>query len=190
MLALCTTDLGNLCDARGFSGKRGVVGGRQPPNETRGPRCAFQAPPPADKGEATAEAEAGKNRMKHCPSAVKGAKTEARKVDGGMELTITGKGAKEIQKRAAYLVELSEKRPAPEQAIGEQKARAKKHSGAGEFGGGVGYCPVVMKDTTLETRKTPKGVVVVLKATRAGDADALQKIVRERLARLPSLLKE
>ncbi len=159
---------------------------------------AFQSPPPAPpaskaetKAGAKAEAEAGKNKMKHCPSAVKGAKTEARNLDGGVELTITGKGVKEIQKRAAYLVELSTKRPSPEEALKEAKGKeAKKHSGAGEFGGGVGYCPVVMKDTMLETKKTPKGVVMTLRATRPGDADALQKIVRERLARLPSLLKE
>ncbi len=155
---------------------------------------AFQSPPPAPpagKADAKAEAEAGKNKMKHCPSAVKGAKTEARNHDGGVELTITGKGAKEIQKRAAYLVELSTRRPSPEEALKEARDKgAKKHSGAGEFGGGVGYCPVVMKDTVLEAKKTPKGVVVSLKPTRPGDADALQKIVRERLARLPSLLKE
>ncbi len=153
--------------------------------------CAFQSPPPAGKAEAKDEpVETGKNKMKHCPSAVKGAQTEAKNIDGGVELTITGKNAKEIQKRAAYLVELAEKRPTPEEALKEPKGKTKKHSGAGEFGGGVGYCPVVMKETTLVTKKTPKGVVVTLKPTRPGDADALQKIVRERLAKMPALLKE
>jgi hypothetical protein len=127
--------------------------------------------------------------MNHCPSAVKGAKTEARYVEGGVELTITGKGAKEIQKRAAHLAVLAARQPVTHDEA-KEPSKTKKHSGEGEFGGSVGYCPVVIKHTALEVKKTPKGAVVLLKAARATDADALQKIVRERLAKLPALLKE
>ena len=76
--------------------------------------------------------------MANCPSAVEGAKTEIKDVDGGVELTITGSGdaVKDIQGRAKAIAEAA-----------KSEASTRKHSGTGEGGGAFGRCPVVLRDT-------------------------------------------
>jgi hypothetical protein len=108
---------------------------------------------PASKG-------AGNGKMSHCPSAVDGSSTAIKDGSGkgafDVVVTATSEPAiKEIRVRARHLVEAS-KLDAGEVA----------HTGDGTGGGGVGRCPVVMKDTVVTAKDIDGGAVLTVAPTR------------------------
>jgi hypothetical protein len=117
--------------------------------------------------------------MIHCPNAVEGAKTSIKNTKDGVEMTVTAKdenAVQEIRKRAAHLVGVAAK---PETG---------KDTGGGDFGGGKGHCPVVMKDTAVTAADVKGGSKINLKVEKGkgGDVKALQNAVKERQAALPA----
>src|SRR5262249_37531232 len=99
------------------------------------------APAPAPGGM-------GPEQMIHCPNAVEGAKTSIKNTKEGVEITVTAKdenAVQEIRKRAGHLAEVASK---PETG---------KDTGGGDFGGGKGHCPVVMKDTQISAKDVKGG---------------------------------
>lgn len=126
--------------------------------------AGFQAPKADD---------AGKNKQLHCPTAVSGARVKARNTKEGVELTVTAKGdaVAEIQKRTEHLVSAA------------RKEGSGRHTGEGDYGGQVGKCPVVMHDTEVTAQPIKNGAVITIKALKAEAAAALQKQVKERLAK-------
>ena len=115
---------------------------------------------------------AGERKMAHCPSAVDGAQTQVKDTKDGVTITVTAKGdvfEKDIRSRAKFVVEAS-----------LHDAGAVTHSGSGTGGGGLGRCPVVVKDTTVGAKDVPGGSELVVKSKKPGDVANLQKEVRER----------
>ena len=115
---------------------------------------------------------AGERKMAHCPSAVDGAQTQVKDTKDGVMITVTAKGdvfEKDIRSRAKFVVEAS-----------LHDAGAVTHSGSGTGGGGLGRCPVVVKDTTVGAKDVPGGSEFVVKSKKPGDVANLQKEVRER----------
>ena len=80
---------------------------------------------------------------------------------------------KSIRERAKHLVEAAKLDPTDV-----------KHTGDGKGGGGFGRCPVVVKDTLVESKEVPGGALLTVKPKKASDFDALKKEVAERNAKL------
>src|SRR5215468_7328272 len=129
------------------------------------------APAPAPGGM-------GPNHMIHCPNAVEGAKTAIKNTKDGVEITVTAKdqnAVQDIRKRAAHLADVAAK---PETG---------KDTGGGDFGGGKGHCPVVMKDTAVTAADVKNGSKITVKMEKGkGDVKTLQKTVKERQAEMPA----
>ena len=118
---------------------------------------------------------AGVGKMAHCPNAVKGALTSVADAKDGVQITVTAKddaSVKEIRDRTTHIVAAAKNDPA-----------SVKHDGQGDGGGGLGRCPVVLKDTDVEAKDAPGGSVILVKPKKATDLKTLQKEVRERSAK-------
>jgi hypothetical protein len=130
------------------------------------------APSPAPP----AGGEVGQNKMVHCPSAVEGAKTEIKDVDGGFEVTVTAAAEPaigEIRKRAKHVGE-----------VAKVDATTPAHTGEGAGGGGLGKCPTLMKDVDAAAADVDGGAKVSVKVRNAADLEAARKAARDRLAAL------
>lgn len=123
-------------------------------------------PPPVNEG---------KGNMMHCPSAVPGAKTASADIKDGVELTVTADSetaVTEIRNRAKHLVEAAKMDP-----------ESVRHTGDGHGGGGVGQCPVVLKDTLVTADASVKGGVrITVRPIKPVDLEWLRKEVKARLA--------
>jgi TusA-related sulfurtransferase len=126
--------------------------------------------------QATSHAEGSKgmgaHRMAHCPSAVTGATTKVTDTKDGVMVTVTGKGddvVKDIRERAKKLVEAS-----------KYDAGKPEHTGEGHGGGGLGRCPVVLLDTTVEAKDVEGGSQLTVKADKKDGVAALQKESHDR----------
>jgi hypothetical protein len=127
----------------------------------------------ADAGMAMGDAGAGDSHMSNCPSAAPGATAVLKDVEGGIEISITGKdeaSAKEIKARMAKLVEADKN---------EAEAGVKHdHSGSGH--GTYGRCTIVMRKTKLTTADIPNGVKATVVANDKTEVDWLRRETRER----------
>jgi hypothetical protein len=115
--------------------------------------------------------------MRHCPSSVEGASTAIKDVEGGVEVTVTAKGddaAKEIRARAQFLASKAK----------DTDPSKSEHTGTGQGGGALGRCPVVMKDTTVESVDVEGGSSMTVKPRNAAELDWLRREARERNVKL------
>src|SRR5262249_24613459 len=76
---------------------------------------------------------------------------------------------KEIRERAKHLVDAAKQDPADV-----------KHTGEGQGGGGLGRCPVVMKDTTIEVKDAPGGSLITVKPKNPADVPTIAKEAKQR----------
>jgi hypothetical protein len=130
-----------------------------------------KAPPTAMPSSPAPGGERGK--MVHCPSVVEGASTDVQDVEGGVVLTITAKDearTKEIRERSKFLADAS-----------KTEAPGQKHDGSGAGGGALGRCPVVNRNTTVETADVDGGSKITVKPKNAAEVDWLRRESRERL---------
>jgi hypothetical protein len=148
------------------------------------------APPAATTAMATAPATtadttatpppaatvATQGKMAHCPNIVPGAATVVSDVEGGVEVTVTGKddaSTADIRARVKALLD----------AVKHQGATV-KHTGQGEGGGLLGRCPIVLRDTTVDAADVDRGSKVTVKAKEPKYLDWLRRETRERNAEL------
>jgi TusA-related sulfurtransferase len=147
------------------------------PTQTAKPTSAPTAKPTAAPTAApTSTAAAAAGKMSNCPSAVEGAKTEIKDVDGGVELSITASAeaaTKDIRERAKQLAEAA-----------KIESASRKHTGTGGGGGAFGRCPVVMRDTNVTLADIEGGTKITVKMKNAAEVDWLRRESRERLAEL------
>jgi TusA-related sulfurtransferase len=122
-------------------------------------------------------AGAGAGKMAHCPSAVDGAETKISDTQDGVSVTVLAKGdgVKQVRDRAKALAEVSKRGTTPT-ADG-------KHSGDGRGGGALGRCPVVLKDTIVETKDVEGGAQISVKAKTAATVGMIQVDSRNRAAK-------
>lgn len=132
---------------------------------------AASASASGDGGGAAAKAEEHKA---NCPTAAPGATVALKDVEGGIEVSVTGKDeatTKDIKARLAKLVEADKK---------EAAGPAVKHDHSGAGGGRFGHCTIVMKNTKLETADLPNGVKITVKANDKTEIDYLRRETRDR----------
>ena len=111
--------------------------------------------------------------MANCPTAAPGATVALKDVEGGIEVSITGKdeaAGKEIKARMVKLVEADKN---------EADAGVKHdHSGSGH--GTYGRCTIVMRNTKLTTGDIPNGVKATVIATNKTETDWVRRETRDR----------
>ena len=115
---------------------------------------------------------AGERKMSHCPSAVDGATTKLTNNKDGVIVLVTAKddsGMKDIRARAKHVVDVT-----------KLDAAASTHTGEGTGGGGLGRCPVVVKDTVITAKDAPGGTEFTVKPKKPADVAALQKEAKDR----------
>lgn len=119
-----------------------------------------------------ASATVGKGNMMHCPTAVAGAKVATQDIKDGVEITVTAENEKattEIRQRAQHVVEASKTDP-----------NTVRHTGDGHGGGGLGMCPVVLKDTLVSAEDVKGGSKITLRPIKPVDLEWLRKEVATR----------
>lgn len=124
---------------------------------------------------ATAMTDGGKHdaHMANCPTAAPGATVALKDIEGGIEISITGKddaATKEIKARMAKLVE----------ADRNEVEAGVKHDHAGSGGGVYGRCTIVMRNTKLETTDLANGVKATVKAKDKSEVDWVRRETRDR----------
>jgi hypothetical protein len=136
--------------------------------------ASVQAPPTAAPSTTATGSDRGK--MVHCPSAVDGVATDIKDVDGGVVVTVTAKDeakTKEIRERAKFLSDAS-----------KTEGPSKQHNGTGAGGGAFGRCPVVNRNTTVETENIEGGSKITVKPKEPAEVDWVRRESRERLKEL------
>lgn len=131
--------------------------------------CGATPPPPPPQGP-TGHMEHG---MANCPSAVAGAATAMRVIDGGVVLDITAadpEAARQIVQRAHRERTLTPPDPSRGEHTGE-------HGGPGDSG----HCPVIHAGTTVTVMDIAGGARLTVIATDPSQADALERETRERI---------
>jgi TusA-related sulfurtransferase len=122
--------------------------------------------------------------MSNCPSAVDGATTTMRSIDGGVVLDIVAPdpGA------AAEIVEVARKNA----ALGEPDAARGMHTGqhGGPGADGAGFCPVIHVGTTVTAEEIAGGARMTVIANDPAAAADLQGETRERLSALDPAMHE
>jgi hypothetical protein len=122
---------------------------------------------------ATGDAGAVDGHMANCPTATPGATVSLKDVEGGIEVSITGKdeaATKEIKARMTKLVEADKN---------EADAGVKHdHSGSGH--GTYGRCTIVMRNTKLTTADIPNGVRAMVIANSKAEVDWVRRETRDR----------
>jgi hypothetical protein len=113
--------------------------------------------------------------MANCPSAVTGAYTSARNIDGGVEVTITGQKPLAID---------AIRRLALEQAELNGQTIEVEHTGRGTGTGRLGYCPIVHPGTYVHVESIPGGARVFMTARKPADVSKLRDVVRRRVVAL------
>jgi hypothetical protein len=127
----------------------------------------------AKPAEAPAQSTVGKGNMMHCPTSVNGAKTAVTDIKDGVEITVTAdneKAAGEIRQRAKHCVESSKTDP-----------NTVRHTGDGHGGGGLGLCPVVLKDTLVTTEDVAGGSKITVRPIKPVDIEWLRKEIATRM---------
>jgi hypothetical protein len=141
--------------------------------ETR-ERAAEDEAAPASKG-------AGGGKMSHCPSAVDGSSTVIRDGKGSFDVIVTAPSdpaVKQIRERARHLVEAAKLDPV-------QVA----HTGDGTGGGGVGRCPVVMKDTVVTEKDIDGGAQLTVAPTKPENLAAIRHEAQDRVEKFGAVTK-
>ena len=109
----------------------------------------------------------GAGHMKHCPTAVAGAKTQITDGKDAVEIVVTSADAAkttEIRARAQHVVESAKADPT-----------SVAHDGSGHGGGGLGMCEIVLKDTTVTATDVDGGSKLVVKPIKPVDLEWLKK---------------
>lgn len=129
------------------------------------------------RGPATAAPSAApggdRGKMVHCPSAVDGATSEIIDVDGGVQVMVTAKDeakTKEIRDRAKFLVDAS-----------KTETPGVAHNGSGQGGGALGRCPIVNRNTSVDSEDAPGGAKITVKAKDPAEVDFVRRESRQRL---------
>jgi hypothetical protein len=124
---------------------------------------------------AAATGDAGKvdAHMANCPTAAPGATVALKDIEGGIEISITGKdeaATKEIKTRMAKLVEADK----------HEVEAGVKHDHAGGGGGIYGRCTIVMRNTKLEVADLANGVKATVKAKDKSEVEWVRRETRDR----------
>ncbi len=127
----------------------------------------------AKQSDSAASPTVGKGNMMHCPTSVPGAKVAVVDIKDGVEITVTGDSdavQTEIRKRAQHCVEAAKTDP-----------NSVRHTGDGHGGGGLGLCPIVLKDTLVTSEDVKGGSKLTVRPIKAVDLEWLRKEIAARM---------
>ena len=147
--------------------------------------AAMKAPPPTPDAAAPAPTPPETsflNNMKHCPAAVRGAKTTIAKTKDAVVVEISGEGDEMVSEIRARTTHLKDVQAAPDSKI--------EHTGKGTGGSSSGACPVVTKDTTLTVAETKTGATATMKPVAPMTIDQLESEAQKRLVELTAKMAE
>jgi hypothetical protein len=151
----------------GTAGDTAVVKRRKPPI------TAVESGPQAMTG---ARPRQGAN----CPATLPGASTKIEMTPDGVDVSVTATDPvveRQILALAAF------------HARGETAEVSKPHDGKHGGSGRVGYCPIIVNETTrMTTSDVPGGVTVHIHARSASGVKELQTMVKQRAMQLPGYL--
>jgi hypothetical protein len=122
---------------------------------------------------ASGNSTVGKGNMMHCPTSVPNAKVNVADIKDGVEISVVGEteaAATEIRRRAQHCVESAKTDP-----------NSVRHTGDGHGGGGLGLCPVVLKDTLVSADDIKGGSKITVRPIKPVDLEWLRKEVATRL---------
>ena len=130
---------------------------------------------PGPEAGTTAMADAGSmdGHMANCPTAAPGATVALKDVEGGIEVSVTGKdeaSTKDIKARMAKLVEADK----------HEADAGVKHDHSGSGHGTYGRCTIVMRNTKLTTADLPNGVKATVLASNKAEVHFVRRETRER----------
>jgi TusA-related sulfurtransferase len=152
-----------------------------PPPEAAASVTASAAPTAAASAAAVDDSPKKKKgkakKPNKCPNAVDGAETTVEDTKTGVVMTVVAKDAaatEEIRKRAKIVSEEKAKE-------GDAK---RQHTGDGQGGGGLGRCPVVLRDTVVQIEDVDGGSKFTIDAKDPAEIDGLRRDVKERRAKL------
>jgi hypothetical protein len=136
----------------------------------------FAAPTASVPAQTTNMAGQKEQAMTNCPATQKGALTTLRNLPDGVELTIvsTDPNATEAVRRLAR-----------RQAI-PRTGGQRRHTGTGTGVGDVGFCPIIHVGTRVSVDDVPGGVKVTVHPTDPVEAEALQRLTKERVDAIQS----
>lgn len=123
---------------------------------------------------ASERADAGtSHHMANCPTAGAGAEVAIKDIEGGVEVTVTGKDdatIRDIRERARKLSE----------ADNHDAGNAQKHDHAGSGGGMTGRCTIIMRSTKVLTAEIPNGSKFTVTAKEKNEVDWVRRETRDR----------
>jgi len=160
-----------LTAALGCDDPKSSGAGAPPTASAKAAMASVKAPPTAVPSTPSTGADRGK--MVHCPSAVDGATNAIQDVDGGIVVTVTAKDevkTKEIRDRAKFLVDAS-----------RAETPGTNHNGTGQGGGALGRCPIVNRNTAVDSEDIEGGAKITVKPKNPAEVDWLRRESRERL---------
>jgi hypothetical protein len=155
----------------------GSAGGK--PGDTAAVKPGKQAIKPIESGP---QAMTGTRPRQgaNCPASVPGASTKIELTPDGVDVSVTAKDPaveRQILELAAF------------HARGETAEVSKPHDGKHGGSGGVGYCPIIVNETTrITTSDIPGGVTLHIHARSPSRVKELQEMVKQRAMRLPGYL--
>ena len=123
---------------------------------------------------ASPDAGAPKHDMANCPTAVAGATVAIKDVEGGVEVTVTGKDDATM----ATIRERTKKLAAADRSGPDGGAGKHDHSGSG--GGTTGRCTIIMRNTDITTADIDKGSKITVKAKDKAEIDWVRRETKDR----------
>lgn len=127
----------------------------------------------SDASTATGDGGAAKHDMANCPTSVAGATVAIKDVEGGVEVTVTGKD----DATTAAIRERTKKLAAADKAAG---AGGAKHDHSGGGGGTTGRCTIIMRNTDITTSDVDKGSKIVVKVKDKAEVDWVRRETKDR----------
>ncbi|HEY8074368.1 MAG TPA: chromate transporter [Labilithrix sp.] len=139
---------------------------------TRAPDAA----PSATIAEDAAAADPLDEKLRHCPLTVETARSEARDVDDGIEITVRVAGAQQLEELANRVHHL--------EAYTATNGDAGGRHGTGKGGGHMQNCPIVTQRTIVSGEPIDHGFRIRVRANDASKVDELRAETRRRLSAL------
>lgn len=127
-----------------------------------------------DAGATATDAGVPKHEMANCPTAVAGATVAIKDVEGGVEVTVTGKD----DEMAKAIRERTKKLAAADRGVPDSGAAKHDHSGSG--GGTTGRCTIIMRNTEITTADVDKGSKITVKAKDKAEIDWVRRETKDR----------
>lgn len=120
------------------------------------------------------------HQASNCPASLPGASTKIALTPEGVDVTVTSTDAA-VERNILSLAEFH--------AHGGTAEVSHPHDGKHGGSGRIGYCPIIVNETTqITTTEIPGGVTLHVHARSPNHVRELQELIKQRVVRLPGYL--